>query len=843
MNIDINQYDLNELFRFDLLKNILLNITNEQKKLEEEIKELKLSNKTRDNKIFKLEKYNNIKLYGIQNQLNSIDNNEIPNTNEEINLNKINEISLNYDKDKMNSEEINKIVNNEEDQNSSPRILENKNYNYEKETSSGGTFSDNKKNNKRLNLNYYNQNEKSRNSLLLFMKETHSLDEKINNLEYKLKNHFESLIQKIEEDSRNNIQLFSDEYKIFCEKLENKVSSIFQNNEEQNKKIENCLLKCDSIDIYNLLKDSGDGKIDATKVMINTLEEKVFKKFEFIEERHKKDSEDITKLVKSNENTIFYLEKLQKNLNDLKSNDLNQLMEIFRKSLSEYNEKIFDNINSVKDQELYLSSKINELENNLSNIINEKEAIVNKSNEDINKIQSNINKVKNEIDSFNTKQLDIYQNLENNVENKLNLHKSKINNIESTLKTITESFDIEKFKNDVIEIKSKLEEKITRENLKDLYNLHLIDVEDINTTRKTMFSIQDEVKKNRIDIENINPKIDSFMDYIASKKSKKKEHKKTEIDLTALVNKDTFEESIKYFTRKIESIFLEIDSMKRNLDDVKLEQNSFEKKGEIIKIEESIHNQIDENKSKIIKNKNELYKLIKGLEVEIKSIWEELKKRESSDTWILAKKPLQCFNCATCDNDIKIEHQKDEYMHWNKILSSNKSFIRGKGFSHILEKMTKDLINDCDEKNENENSKINHEKSLKNNSSIDINNKIQVEENKLISNDKNNNTIDNIAQIERSNFINKIPIIKGRNQRNINSVKMRLPQVVDKARKKAILDTFKNISSCTEREKYTIRDFSLKEQLRVLSPKILKIKKKDNSKSVSLMCPCIKDKL
>ena len=272
------------------------------------------------------------------------------------------------------------------------------------------------------------------------------------------------------------------------------------------------------------------------------------------------------------------------------------------------------------------------------------------------------------------------------------------------------------------------------------------------------------------------------MDYIASKKSKKKEHKKTEIDLTALVNKDTFEESIKYFTRKIECIFLEIDSMKRNLDDVKLEQNSFEKKGEIIKIEESIHNQIDENKSKIIKNKNELYKLIKGLEVEIKSIWEELKKRESSDTWILAKKPLQCFNCATCDNDIKIEHQKDEYMHWNKILSSNKSFIRGKGFSHILEKMSKDLINDCDEKNENENSKINHEKILKNNSSIDINNKIQVEENKLISNDKNNNTIDNIAQIERINFINKIPIIKGRNQRNINSVKMRLPQVVDKAR-------------------------------------------------------------
>ena len=69
MNIDINQYDLSELFRFDLLKNILQNITTEQKKLSEEINELKLSNKVRDEKINGFEKFNNLKFLGLEDEL------------------------------------------------------------------------------------------------------------------------------------------------------------------------------------------------------------------------------------------------------------------------------------------------------------------------------------------------------------------------------------------------------------------------------------------------------------------------------------------------------------------------------------------------------------------------------------------------------------------------------------------------------------------------------------------------------------------------------------------------------------------------------------------------------
>ena len=58
MNIDINQYDLSELFRLDILKNILDNLSNEQKKLREELDEIKKSNKNMNEKIKNIDSIN-----------------------------------------------------------------------------------------------------------------------------------------------------------------------------------------------------------------------------------------------------------------------------------------------------------------------------------------------------------------------------------------------------------------------------------------------------------------------------------------------------------------------------------------------------------------------------------------------------------------------------------------------------------------------------------------------------------------------------------------------------------------------------------------------------------------
>lgn len=827
MNIDINQYDLNELFRFDLLKNILLNITEEQKKINEELNQLKLSNKIRDDKIKNLEKINTFKSLGFEDELNKLDYEESTENNKRDNNENKENAQLENNEPNFEEQNKNNININSENKILTPKILENKNIILNKQET-------NNKNLKRSLLHQDNKNQNSKSTLLFFMKETHSLEEKIINLENKLKNQFENQISKIEEDSKKNINSLSEEYKSAYGKIDEQLSNLLQIKEEQNRKIEDCILKCDSVDIYNLLKNSGDSNLDAAKLMINTLEEKVFKKFSFIDERNKKETEDIIKLLKADELKNMKLEKIEKNLNDVKYNDIGQVRETFKKNLSEYDKKFSDVINSLSEQEIDLSQKISELENNILGILEEKEVLLNKNSESIIDVQNDLKKIQNELDISNKKQTAIFQELGNDFDRKINYSKNRINSIETTLKSINDSFDPRKLYENINEIKQVLEEKITKEHLKELYSLNMNNTEDISNTRKTILTVQEELKKVTIDVDNIVPKVNSFMAYLITKKAKKKETKKNEIDFEQFIDKTKFEEMIKYFTRRIESIFIEIESVKRNLDDVKIEQKSFEKRDVIIKMEEGFNILLDDNKSKIQKNKNELNKQIKGLEVEIKSIWTELKKRESADNWILAKQPIKCFNCATCDNDIKIDSQRgEEYVPWNKILPNNRSYRLGKGFSHMLEKISYDIIKSEEENNEGkENTQIISDKNTKNSSSQNfVNSSTQMEENKINFNDK----INNIAQIERSNSLPKMAVIKGRNLKSVNSERMRLPQVVDMAKKKAIFDTFKNISSVSEREKLTIKEYSLKNQLRINSPKIVKIKKKNIVQNISFV--------
>ena len=802
MNIDNNQYDLSELFQFDLLKNILLNITTEQKKLRDELNELKSANKNgNENNIYKL--------YGLEYELNK--------NSDELNNEKNKNIKGNNDNNKLNIEEINKDINNKNIRDENIEIENDNEYA--------------KKNLKdKLSNNYSDKiNNASKDTYLFFIKETQTLAEKINNLENKLTSDFENMINKIETETKKNINSLIEENKSKYEKLDEQLNNIMRNNAEQDKKIESCILKYNSIDIFNALKDTKDGSnIDATKAMIKILEEKVFQKFQFIEDQNKEFFENITKLIKSNDNNNMQLEKFQKSINDIKYIEIVQVKEHFRKNLTKFERKNEDIINLLSKIEKGLSTKIFNTEKNILEIFEEKDKILNNNKETMNEFQNNLIDIQNELDKFKKKQDEINKDITKDIEEKFNMHSKNLNSIETKLKQIDFTYEVKQFDKDIKEIKNTLKEKITYDNLNDLYKLQANDAEDISNIRKNFLSLQDDIKKCIINYEKMSPKVDAFIEYLIDKKNRKKP-KKDNIDINQIVTKDDYEETVKLFTRKIESIFMEIDSFKRNLDDIKLEQNLYEKKDMIIKINEQIHNDIEDNKLKIQKNRNELYKHIKTIEIDIKSLWNELKKKESSDSWLLAKNPIKCFNCASCNNDIKVDSPKEEYIHWKRILPTNRSYNQGKGYSHILEKMSNGLINNNDEKNDSKIDISNQDKDIKNNSTYNINNSTQIEETKMInSSDNNISILKNIGLFERNNSQPKLTIKKGRNQKSINNEKMQLPQVVDMARRKAIIDTFKNISSCTDKDKITMNEYLIKNVLRITSPKNSQIKKKEN---------------
>jgi len=66
-------------------------------------------------------------------------------------------------------------------------------------------------------------------------------------------------------------------------------------------------------------------------------------------------------------------------------------------------------------------------------------------------------------------------------------------------------------------------------------------------------------------------------------------------------------------------------------------------------------------------DKNETNKNLKYLDAQLKQIYEVyLKKSEKSESWLLAKKPVGGFACASCENYIGDLHDSNTYVPWNK---------------------------------------------------------------------------------------------------------------------------------------------------------------------------------
>ena len=60
--------------------------------------------------------------------------------------------------------------------------------------------------------------------------------------------------------------------------INKKINQLSKKLSDQEDKLDNFENKCSDIDVLTMFKDNGNGTIDATKVMVKALEEKVFKK-------------------------------------------------------------------------------------------------------------------------------------------------------------------------------------------------------------------------------------------------------------------------------------------------------------------------------------------------------------------------------------------------------------------------------------------------------------------------------------------------------------------------------------------------------------------------------------
>ena len=833
LHLKNKEYDLNTLFSFEVLKEILLKLARSQDKLEGDINIIRQNISKRDQILFKLEKavFNTTS----ESELNQDDfnQNEIEQNEEEDNNYYENndkediiqekeydnkrqkEVTLNIEKNKYEKSNDIKNENIQNESNASKNLPQNKSNETEQKLFEKKISDKNKSQNN--NISSSNQLSKSGKeqstsgiSPDLFSKMMKQLKEqqaKINMVETKIKSNSND-INNLENKLKNHVLDNESQIKLINERI----NSLLQKNGDYDKKIEDLQVKASELDVFSMFKDNGDGTIDATKVLVKALEEKIFKKFELVDARYKKDSLDNLKIKTNVENITPKLDQFQRELERI--NDINkQQKEDLDNYKKENEEQNLDNLNNVNND---FNQKISELKNDLEK--NLKNSILLIENQ-LKNMKNDSGGNNNNNEAFDLLKLSLGNNgldseFAQTLEKKINDLRKKMNDLENTLKLSVNAGEIDSLKKEIKDMKLLLDKKVSRDDLKELYNFHLADVDELNDIKDRESIINDDLRKTIKDVQNIQQRLESINGNLALLLSNPSNGNSKIIDFSKYIDNQKLSDSLKPFFKEFEKIFKEIDSFRRDLGEMET-QNKNNLKNLMSKVEEDMINKINELKAFIHKKyleKMEFHKTIKTIEVQIKSMGDDSKKADA-DSWLLAKRPLKCFNCASCEANIKNENYNTaDYLPWKKYPRGEKIHRMGQGFSHMLQMMTSEFIKsiektdipmDFDATAKNNNNSTNY------NASNVINDKAAM----------SGFVINNKEQIPDDGFQNL----------KKNYSKMRLPKVKQYSKPK--LKRYEEALPISD-EEFTDNNDINKETIpnRSNSPKILKITKKNKPK-------------
>ena len=585
-------------------------------------------------------------------------------------------------------------------------------------------------------------------------KEDISFDSKDNNLLIKelenrifnLDNEFKDLKSfiPIYEKSRTLNDIL-DEHKI-------NINDIYENIKDINKKInimndnlEQINLKIADFNIYDIFKDSNiSGDIDAAKILIKALEKKIFNKFKFNEDKIKKDEEDILKLKNEITNVKNTSNFETRNVSYLKEQLLKipKDIEIIRANLSERITKNKEYIDKVKEKS---NNYLKEINININEFKKDIQTFIDNTNKKLGEIQT---KKENEEDNPSSDRNGIkneeYQNFKETV-------LKKYNGLEKKFNTISSNNKLEELEEKIYQLQKELQNK--KPNQQDFYNLNEMvqsNNDNIENLKNENVDMKESLKKLKETVFVINKKCEELIlqNLKSNRNNEDSEETKSRQNLLLAklddyVETSIFNEFIKEETKLNEKFKKDIESYKQFNEEIIETLKKAASIQDLKNLEDYIIDLFEELKDKLFKlypRKSDINKNIKSLELQIKHIYEMIiKKDERTENWMLAKKPIGGFSCASCENYIGDLKENDEKVFWNQLPDHEKDINinrLGNGFSRILNlvNIKKENKNDKDDNNLLLNSEIEKPDYGK---LLTKDNKIK-ENNKNIDSEKNN---------------------------------------------------------------------------------------------------------
>lgn len=457
--------------------------------------------------------------------------------------------------------------------------------------------------------------------------------------------------------------------------------------------------------------------------------------------------EEVKSKMISNEKEFILMKKTVKNTEEK--------MDIkFTQDMPKLIEKIYySKITSI-------DSKVMQIEDNFQNNLNQFKEIIQKNIYDL---QKNIQMKNEELD----KRFDEISNNEKNILEKINLINEKFKDY-LTLK-------------DYKQYKLEIEGKIIYENKQVS-----IEVSNLGNTITYLKNELTDFLSDKTDHNNLNNLMKKFevISAITYKNQEiqeefEKEKKRLQcFDPKKFVYLDLYEEFKNNISKLVSSFQKDFQDIKNELTDLNAKNlGSKASIRDLKNLEDNLLQKIDELFN-IIKEKfaekNMVIKNNKIVELKIKSIIDDYKKNEKSDTWLLSKKPIGhlCASCEAYLGDLKDSSTNTKYIPWNKYPTKDpidKLYRVGAGFSKMLQ-----MVNPDSHRN-----KTNKTKNSSLNEIIPLNGKNEPEEetNSNITKDKIliNNSInyENNSGIQMDNEINAIKF-KLPNLLKVNNLKKNL---------------------------------------------------------------------
>ena len=570
----------------------------------------------------------------------------------------------------------------------------------------------------------------------------------------------ESRIDKIQQDevaSKSQVlttdKTNKNKLEIKINLLNNKLEQVEDTQDKMKKEIEKIKEKVEDFNVYDLFKNnSGDSNIDIAQGLIMNLENKVFKKFGFYDVKFKKNEEDIF----TNKNDIQNLtnalgnikeicNKNSKDINELKDKDNENFIEI-NKFISEINNKIKDIDNKIE------ANPINDENNNIdidrndnnniifsgNNISNNRNISTNSGNSKIKTGNKTSNNSKNSIPFIlnNSEEIitkirelessinDLNKKLESNdsSNNNQNIRESPVmqeqikvikdittrtKELEKNMKIILSQLNIKEVYERLDNLEKDLLKKGTKYEINELKDKQTIIEENEKDLNYKIDQVQQFNDKIRADMQQLIKKIEYIsgqLNRLTNENADMDKGKGSIIDITKLVDLNLFNEKQKEVNKKFDKVRLSFEEVARNMDEILQRLSHMPTDKDFSQFQTIIKTMIEElklNMSKKYAEKYETNKSIKFLETQIKSIQDSFQRKvDGSDNWLLAKKPLNNYVCASCENIIRGElDKKSEFVPWNKYPNrEEKSYRYGHGFSRMLQLINEDRKKDMKEK-------------------------------------------------------------------------------------------------------------------------------------------------